>query len=177
MMGMDVDTREKIGRAFAKKIDAWYLDSRDLPMGHLQPQQARWLRVVAKAYDRNDRGHIVTSGYFATAESREQYRIEPGRVVPDFSVYVDTIAHDQFHTIPGYVERVVHNVDDHSKDEMQRLDYWEEPTEADYDLRIGITNDPISDSLESRITQMYDAYIEKMKTYKIGFKEDQNWGQ
>ena len=162
MMGMDVDTREKIGRAFAKKIDAWYLDSRDLPMGHLQPQQARWLRVVAKAYDRNDRGHIVTSGYFATAESREQYRIEGGRQVPDFSVYIDTIAHDQFHTLPGYTERVVHNVDDHSKDEMQRLDYWEEPAVEDYDLRI----DSIT-TVDDAAEYMLSEFNKKMENYTI----------
>jgi hypothetical protein len=165
MFGMDVDTREKIGRAFAKKIDAWYLDSRDLPMGHTQPQQSRWLRVVAKAYDRNDRGHIVTSGYFATAEAREQYRIEGGRQVPDFCVYVDTIPHELFHTLPGYTERVVQNIDDHNKDEMQRLDYWEEPTQDDYDLRIE-TITSIDDAAEYMLAE----YNKKMQDYTIRTK-------
>ena len=136
MFGMDSESREKLGREIAKKLDAWYLDSRDLPMGHTQPQQARWLRVIAKAFDRNDRGHIITSGFFATKESREQYRIEPGRTIPDYCIYVDTIPHDQFHLIPGYIERIVQNVDNHSQDEMQRLDYWEEPETSDYDLII-----------------------------------------
>lgn len=162
LMGMDSETREKIGREFAKKIDAWYLDSRDLPMGHTQPQQARWLRVVAKAYDRNNRGHIVTSGFFATAESREQYRIEGGRQVPDFSVYIDTIPHDQFHTIPGYVERVVQNIDDHSKDEMQRLDYWEEPGVGDYDL---IIKD--GSNIADAANIIFEEYNKKMVDYKI----------
>ena len=162
LMGMDAETREKVGRAFAKKIDAWYLDSKDLPMGHTQPQQARWLRVVSKVYDRNNRGHIVTSGFFATAEAREQYRIEGGRQVPDFSVYIDTIPHDQFHTIPGYVERVINNVDDHSKDEMQRLDYWEEPEESDYDL---IIKD--GSNIEEVASLILEEYNKKMLNYKI----------
>jgi hypothetical protein len=162
LMGMDADTREKIGRAFAEKIDAWYLDSRDLPMGHTQPQQARWLRVVAKIYDRNNRGHIVTSGFFATAESREQYRIEAGRQVPDFSVYVDTIDHDKFDTIPGYVERVVHNVDDHSKEEMQRLDYWEEPLESEYDLIIKDAS-----NIEGVANLILSEYNKKMIDYQV----------
>lgn len=136
MFGMDSESREKLGRKIAEMLDAWYLDSRDLPMGHTQPQQARWLRVIAKAFDRNDRGHIITSGFFATKESREQYRIEPGRIMPDYCIYVDTIPHDQFHLIPGYIERVVQNVDNHSQDDMQRLDYWEEPEINDYDLII-----------------------------------------
>jgi len=162
LIGMDAETREKIGRAFAKKIDAWYVDSKDLPMGHTQPQQARWLRVVAKIYDRNDRGHIVTSGFFATAEAREQYRIEGGRQVPDFSVYIDTIPHDEFHLIPGYLERVVNNVDDHSKDEMQRLDYWEEPAVNDYDLRI----DSIT-TVDEAAEYMLSEFNKKMEHYTI----------
>jgi hypothetical protein len=161
-MGMDAETREKVGKEFAKKIDAWYLDSKDLPMGHTQPQQARWLRVVSKVYDRNNRGHIVTSGFFATAEAREQYRIEGGRQVPDFSVYIDTIPHDQFHTIPGYLERIVNNVDDHSKDEMQRLDYWEEPEESDYDL---IIKD--GSNIEEVANFILEEYNKKMINYKI----------
>lgn len=162
LMGMDSDSREKIGKAFAKKIDAWYLDSKDLPMGHTQPQQARWLRVVAKAYDRNDRGHIVTSGFFATKESREQYRIEGGRQVPDFSVYIDTIPHDQFDKIPGYLERVVNNVDDHSQNEMQRLDYWEEPLEEEYDM---VIKDALDIEYVANLILM--RYNEKMADYKI----------
>lgn len=162
LLGMDSETREKIGRAFAEKIDAWYLDSRDLPMGHTQPQQARWLRVVAKVYDRNNRGHIVTSGFFATEEAREQYRIEGGRQVPDFCVYIDTIPHDQFHLIPGYVERVVNNVDDHSNDEMQRLDYWEEPQESYYDL---IIKD--GSNTEEVANFILEEYNKKMLNYKI----------
>lgn len=162
LMGMDAETREKVGKEFAKKIDAWYLDSKDLPMGHTQPQQARWLRVVSKVYDRNNRGHIVTSGFFATAEAREQYRIEGGRQVPDFSVYIDTIPHDQFHTIPGYLERIVNNVDDHSKDEMQRLDYWEEPEESDYDL---IIKD--GSNIEEVANFILEEYNKKMINYKI----------
>jgi hypothetical protein len=162
LIGMDAETREKIGRAFAKKIDAWYVDSKDLPMGHTQPQQARWLRVVAKIYDRNDRGHIVTSGFFATAEAREQYRIEGGRQVPDFSVYIDTIPHDEFHLIPGYLERVVNNVDDHSKDEMQRLDYWEEPAVNDYDLRI----DSIT-TVDEAAEYMLSEFNKKMEHYTV----------
>jgi hypothetical protein len=162
MMGMDSETREKLGRSLTSKLDAWYLDSKDLPMGHTQPQQARWLRVVAKVYDRNNRGHIITSGFFATAEAREQYRIEGGRQVPDFSVYVDTIPHDQFHTIPGYVERVVNNVDDHTKDEMQRLDYWEEPTEFDYDLIIKDASD-----IEETVKYILEKYNSKMTNYTI----------
>jgi hypothetical protein len=169
MMGMDAETREKVGRAFASKIDAWYLDSKDLPMGHTQPQQARWLRVVAKAYDRNNRGHIVTSGFFATAESREQYRIEAGRQIPDFSVYIDTIPHDQFHLIPGYVERVVNNVDDHTKDEMQRLDYWEEPAESDYDLIIKDAS-----NIEEVTKYIFDEYVKKMSNYKVVTTEWKN---
>ena len=169
MFGMDADSREKIGRAFANKIDAWYLDSKDLPMGHTQPQQARWLRVVAKVYDRNNRGHIVTSGFFATAESREQYRIEAGRQVPDFSVYIDTVPHDQFHLIPGYVERVVNNVDDHSKDEMQRLDYWEEPEESHYDLIIKDGSNP-----EEAANLILEEYNKKMIDYKVVTTEWKN---
>lgn len=167
LMGMDADTREKLGRELANRIDAWYLDSKDLPMGHTQPQQARWLRVVAKVYDRNNRGHIVTSGFFATAEAREQYRIEGGRQVPDFSVYVDTIPHDQFHLLPGYLERVVHNVDDHSQNEMQRLDYWEEPAENDYDLII-----KNADSIVETVDTILQSFNEKMKDYTIQYRQD-----
>ena len=167
LMGMDADTREKIGREIASRIDAWYLDSKDLPMGHTQPQQARWLRVVAKVYDRNNRGHIITSGFFATVEAREQYRIEGGRQVPDFSVYVDTIPHDQFHLLPGYLERVVYNVDDHSQNEMQRLDYWEEPSEDDYDMIIKSVVS-VNDTVDL-ILKEYDA---KMRDYIVKYKQD-----
>lgn len=167
LMGMDADTREKLGRELANRIDAWYLDSKDLPMGHTQPQQARWLRVVAKVYDRNNRGHIITSGFFATAEAREQYRIEGGRQVPDFSVYVDTIPHDQFHLLPGYLERVVHNVDDHSQNEMQRLDYWEEPSDNDYDLII-----KNADSISETVDFILQSFNEKMKDYVIQYRQD-----
>lgn len=166
-MGMDSDTREKLGRELAKRIDAWYLDSKDLPMGHTQPQQARWLRVVAKVYDRNNRGHIITSGFFATAEAREQYRIEGGRQVPDFSVYVDTIPHDQFHLLPGYLERVVHNVDDHSQNEMQRLDYWEEPSVDDYDIVIRSV-----ESIETTVDFILESFNDKMKDYVILYRQD-----
>jgi hypothetical protein len=165
LMGMDVDSREKIGRSLAKKIDAWYLDSRDLPMGHTQPQQARWLRVVAKAYDKNNRGHIITSGFFATEEAREQYRIEGGRQVPDFSVYIDTIPHDEFDKIPGYIERVVQNIDDHSKNDMQRLDYWEEPKKSDYDI---IIKD--SSNIEDVANFILIEYNKKMIDYKVVHK-------
>lgn len=167
LMGMDSDTREKLGRELAKRIDAWYLDSKDLPMGHTQPQQARWLRVVAKVYDRNNRGHIITSGFFATAEAREQYRIEGGRQVPDFSVYVDTIPHDQFHLLPGYLERVVHNVDDHSQNEMQRLDYWEEPSIDDYDIVIRSV-----ESIETTVDFILESFNDKMKDYVILYRQD-----
>lgn len=167
LMGMDSDTREKLGRELAKRIDAWYLDSKDLPMGHTQPQQARWLRVVAKVYDRNNRGHIITSGFFATAEAREQYRIEGGRQVPDFSVYVDTIPHDQFHLLPGYLERVVHNVDDHSQNEMQRLDYWEEPSVDDYDIVIRKV-----ESIETTVDFILESFHDKMKDYVILYRQD-----
>lgn len=167
LMGMDSDTREKLGRELAKRIDAWYLDSKDLPMGHTQPQQARWLRVVAKVYDRNNRGHIITSGFFATAEAREQYRIEGGRQVPDFSVYVDTIPHDQFHLLPGYLERVVHNVDDHSQNEMQRLDYWEEPSVDDYDIVIRSV-----ESIETTVDFILESFNDKMKDYVILYRQD-----
>ena len=166
-MGMDSDTREKLGRELAKRIDAWYLDSKDLPMGHTQPQQARWLRVVAKVYDRNNRGHIITSGFFATAEAREQYRIEGGRQVPDFSVYVDTIPHDQFHLLPGYLERVVHNVDDHSQNEMQRLDYWEEPSVDDYDIIIRSV-----ESIETTVDFLLQSFNDKMKDYVVKYRQD-----
>lgn len=167
LMGMDSDTREKLGRELAKRIDAWYLDSKDLPMGHTQPQQARWLRVVAKVYDRNNRGHIITSGFFATAEAREQYRIEGGRQVPDFSVYVDTIPHDQFHLLPGYLERVVHNVDDHSQNEMQRLDYWEEPSVDDYDIVIRSV-----ESIETTVDFILESFNDKMKDYVVLYRQD-----
>lgn len=166
LMGMDSETREKLGRNIAGKIDAWYLDSKDLPMGHTQPQQARWLRVIAKVYDRNNRGNIITSGFFATAEAREQYRIEGGRQVPDFSVYVDTIPHDQFDKIPGYLERVVHNVDDHSQNEMQRLDYWEEPSVDDYDLIIRS-----AESIEDTANFILESFNNKMKDYVIQHKQ------
>ena len=136
MFGMDVATRENIGKAVAKEIDGWYLDSRDLPMGHTQPQQARWLRVVSKIFDRNYHGDIITSGYFATAEAREQYKIEEGRIMPDLAIYVDTIAHEDFDKIPGYLERVVHNVDNHNQNEMQELSFWEEPASTEYDIHI-----------------------------------------
>lgn len=138
MFGMDVATRERIGKEVAKRIDGWYLDSRDLPMGHTQPQQARWLRVVSKIFDRNYHGDIITSGYFATAEAREQYKIEEGRIMPDFAIYVDTIPHEDFDKIPGYLERVVQNVDNHNQNEMQQLSYWEEPEQGEYDMHITV---------------------------------------
>lgn len=165
MFGMDAKTRESLGRAVAQKLDAWYLDSRDLPMGHTQPQQARWLRVVAKAFDRNHHGHIITSGYFATKEAREQYRIEAGRQVPDFSVFVDTVPLDQMHTIPGYLERKVQVVDDHNFNEFQELNEWEEASADEYDLRIeSVTN--ITETAELIVK----AYIDKMKNYEVLFK-------
>lgn len=168
LFGMDVTTREAVGKILASKLDAWYLDSRDLPMGHTQPQQARWLRVIAKAFDRNYHAHIITSGYFATVEAREQYRIEAGREVPDFSVFIDTIPHDQFHTIPGYLERKVQLVDNHSSDAIQELSYWEETDENDYDIRI--TENTGVNNIANKI---YDAFLEKMKNHKI-YKKDEN---
>ena len=157
MFGMDAKTREEVGKAVAKEIDAWYLASTDLPMGHTQPQQARWLRVVAKIFDRNYHGDIITSGYFATAESREQYRIEPGRSVPDLAIYVDTIAHEDFDKIPGYIERKVQLIDAHDGEEFQELNYWEEPDPKEYDIHITTTGDPILDSTEHRASIILDA--------------------
>lgn len=161
MFGMDAKAREEIGKEVAKRIDGWYLASTDLPMGHTQPQQARWLRVVSKIFDRNYHGDIITSGYFATAEAREQYKIEPGRVMPDLSIYVDTIAHEDFDKIPGYIERKVHLVDNHES-EFQELNYWEEPEPSEYEIHITTTGDEDADSLESRVSLILDA-IEKAR--------------
>jgi hypothetical protein len=136
MFGMDANARNTIGKQLAKELDAWYLDSTDLPMGHTQPQQARWLRVVSKLFDRNYHGDIITSGYFATAEAREQYKIEEGRVMPDLAIYVDTIPHEDFDKIPGYIERKVQLVDNHDNIEFQELNYWEEPDSSEYDIHI-----------------------------------------
>jgi hypothetical protein len=163
-IGMDASTREQIGKQLATEIDGWYLDSKDLPMGHTQPQQARWLRVVSKIFDRNYHGDIITSGFFATAEAREQYKIEPGRVMPDLSVYVDTVAHSQFHTIPGYVERKVQLVDNHDGVEFQELDYWEEPKPEEYDIHIITTGDPELDSVDTRVKTILQAVEEFKKT-------------
>jgi hypothetical protein len=156
MFGMDAKSREEIGKEVAKRIDGWYLASTDLPMGHTQPQQARWLRVVSKIFDRNYHGDIITSGYFATAEAREQYKIEPGRVMPDLSIYVDTIAHEDFDKIPGYIERKVHLVDNHES-EFQELNYWEEPESSEYDIHINTTGDEQADSLASRVAIILEA--------------------
>lgn len=161
MFGMDAKSREDIGKEVAKRIDGWYLASTDLPMGHTQPQQARWLRVVSKIFDRNYHGDIITSGYFATAEAREQYKIEPGRVMPDLSIYVDTIAHEDFDKIPGYIERKIQLVDNHES-EFQELNYWEEPEASEYDIHITTTGDADKDSLESRVSIILDA-IEKVR--------------
>ncbi len=136
MFGMDSNARNIIGKQLAREIDAWYLDSTDLPMGHTQPQQARWLRVVSKIFDRNYHGDIITSGYFATAEAREQYKIEEGRAVPDLAIYVDSIPHEDFDKIPGYIERKIQLVDNHDNIEFQELNYWEEPDPSEYDIHI-----------------------------------------
>jgi hypothetical protein len=136
MFGMDANARNIIGKQLAKELDAWYLDSTDLPMGHTQPQQARWLRVVSKLFDRNYHGDIITSGYFATAEAREQYKIEEGRAMPDLAIYVDSIPHEDFDKIPGYLERKVQLVDNHDNIEFQELNYWEEPDPSEYDIHI-----------------------------------------
>jgi hypothetical protein len=157
MFGMDAKSREEIGKEVAKRIDGWYLASTDLPMGHTQPQQARWLRVVSKIFDRNYHGDIITSGYFATAEAREQYKIEDGRVMPDLSIYVDTIAHEDFDKIPGYVERKVQLVDNHDNIEFQELNYWEEPDPSEYDVHIVSVGDASVDSLEARVKIILDA--------------------
>jgi hypothetical protein len=162
MFGMDAATREAIGKAVAKEIDAWYLASTDLPMGHTQPQQARWLRVVSKIFDRNYHGDIITSGYFATAESREQYKVEEGRVMPDLAVYVDTIPHEDFDKIPGYIERKIHLVDTHDGEEFQELNYWEEPEPKEYDIHIVKTGDPDKDSVQARSRIV----LEAIKKYK-----------
>jgi len=156
MFGMDASTRNKIGKAVAKEIDAWYLASTDLPMGHTQPQQARWLRVVSKLFDRNYHGDIITSGYFATAEAREQYKIEGGRRMPDLAIYIDTILPEDFDKIPGYVERKVQLEDNHDNIEFQELSYWEEPDVSEYDIRIETTGNPELDSLENRLSVILD---------------------
>ena len=166
MFGMDVATREKIGKAVAKEVDAWSLDSRDLPMGHTQPQQATWLRVVSRIFDRNYHGDIITSGYFATAEAREQYKIEEGRVMPDLAIYVDTIAHEDFDKIPGYLERVVHNVDNHAQNEMQELSFWEDPQPTEYDIHITVESKERADFLEfwvGEIVKEIQAWHERNK--------------
>lgn len=162
MFGMDAQTRYEIGKVVAKEIDAWYLASTDLPMGHTQPQQARWLRVVSKIFDRNYHGDIITSGYFATAEAREQYKIEGGRVMPDLAIYVDTIPHEDFDKIPGYIERKVQLVDNHDGEEFQELNYWEEPDPSEYDLHITKTGDPEKDSVSARASLILEA-IRKYK--------------
>ena len=162
MFGMDAQTRYEIGKVVAKEIDAWYLASTDLPMGHTQPQQARWLRVVSKIFDRNYHGDIITSGYFATAESREQYKIEEGRVMPDLAIYVDTIPHEDFDKIPGYIERRVQLVDSHDGEEFQELNYWEEPDPSEYDIHITKTGDLEKDSAAARASIILEA-IRKYK--------------
>lgn len=161
MFGMDAKTREEVGKRVAKNIDGWYLASTDLPMGHTQPQQARWLRVVSKIFDRNYHGDIITSGYFATVESREQYKIEPGRIMPDLSIYVDTIAHEDFDKIPGYIERKI-SLEDNHESEFQELNYWEEPEPSEYDIHITTTGNTELDSIENRVAVILKA-IEEYK--------------
>jgi hypothetical protein len=157
MFGMDAKTREEIGKEVAKRIDGWYLASTDLPMGHTQPQQARWLRVVSKIFDRNYHGDIITSGYFATAEAREQYKIEGGRPVPDLAIYVDTIPHEDFDKIPGYIERRIQLVDQHDGEEFQELNYWEDPAVDEYDIHITSYGDSENDSLEYWVSSILEA--------------------
>ena len=165
LFGMDAASRELIGKKIAEKLDAWYLDSRELPMGHTQPQQARWLRVVAKAFDRGYHGDIITSGYFATKEAREQYRIEAGRQVPDFSIFIDTVAEDKMHTIPGYLERQIQVVDDHNFNEFQELNDWEFASSDEYDIRIyDIEN------IDETVDRVISIYKEKMKNYTVKYK-------
>lgn len=162
MFGMDAHARKVIGSTLARELDAWYLASTDLPMGHTQPQQARWLRVVAKVFDRNYHGDIITSGYFATAEAREQYKIEPGRSVPDLAIYVDTVPHEDFDKIPGYIERKVHLVDNHSGEEFQELNYWEEPDPSEYDIRVTSLGVDDNNSVEYWV----ELIMEKVKEFK-----------
>jgi hypothetical protein len=162
MFGMDAESRNIIGKQVAKEIDGWYLPSTDLPMGHTQPQQARWLRVVSKIFDRNYHGDIITSGYFATAEAREQYKIESGRIMPDLAIYVDTISHEDFDKIPGYLERKIHLIDNHDNQEFQELNYWEEPDPSEYNIHITTTGNADLDSTESRVAVILKA----IKEYK-----------
>lgn len=162
MFGMDAHARNIIGQELAREIDAWYLASTDLPMGHTQPQQARWLRVVSKLFDRNYHGDIITSGYFATAEAREQYKIEPGRKMPDLAIYVDTIPHEDFDKIPGYIERKVQLVDNHDNIEFQELNYWEEPDPSEYDIHITSFGTDDNNSVEYWV----DIIMTKIKEFK-----------
>ena len=166
LFGMDAASRELVGKKMASKLDAWYLDSRELPMGHTQPQQARWLRVVSKAFDRGYHGDIITSGYFATKEAREQYKIEAGRQVPDFSIFIDTIPEDQMHTIPGYIERQIQVADDHNFNEFQELNDWEPTSNDEYDIKV----EDIS-NLDDTVDKIIFAYKTKMENYKVQYKD------
>jgi hypothetical protein len=76
--------------------------------------------------------------------------------MPDLSIYVDTIAHEDFDKIPGYIERKVHLVDNHES-EFQELNYWEEPEASEYDIHITKTGNPEEDSLEARVAIIMDA--------------------
>lgn len=173
-IGFDANTRQLIVDRLAQKINAWTITDTHIPMAALQSQGARWMRELSTLHDKTHNQPVIINGYFPTAESREQYVLkEHLRPIPDFTVYVDTIPHDEFSSYPGWKERV--EVAPKTWDEVENWG-WDEPDESEYDLKIINTGDPEHDSLEARVNEIVKQFglVDWEVSSKLYIPQDRN---
>ncbi len=159
--GMDAKSRNDLAQAVGKAIDAWVLIDTELPMGHNQDQYARWLRVIGKIYKRNYHKDIILNGFFATANSRKEFRDVHGEgfITQDLSIFVETVTKDNLDSIPGYKERPF--TPGVEMPDLVELRFWEQPEATEYDIHIVTTGDAEKDSLEYRVEQVLEAISER----------------
>lgn len=151
-IGFDAATRQILVDRLADRINAWTITDTHIPMAALQAQGARWMRELSTLHDKTHNQPVIINGYFPTAEAREQYVLkEHIRPIPDFTVYVDTIPHDQFKDYPGWKERV--EVAPKTWDEVENWG-WEEPEDSEYQLKIITTGNEEQDSAEARVNHI-----------------------
>lgn len=163
---MDAKSRNDLAQAVGKEIDSWVLIDTELPMGHNQDQYARWLRVVGKLYKKNYHKDIILNGFFATANSREEFRNEhgSGSITQDISIFVETVTQDNLHTIPGYKDRPS-TPGKFEMPEPVESRFWEQPDASEYDVHIVTTGDPEKDSLSARVEIVLEAIQERRKLH------------
>ena len=135
--GLDPQTRNAVAELVAKKSNAFYCTDRELPMASLEAQFARWLRTIAGVCFRNEIKNVVVSGYFPTAESRQQFMEDNHFDEDTYTIWIDTIDPSKAIEPSG---------------NGGTTDFkWESPSESEYNLRIINMNNDTAETIADQI--------------------------